>query len=173
MGPVVFQPHQGDTVLGRRQGSLQVGERLLETTLINDTITSLVYQRQGQTPARSPGKVLETLTQRRIPQDLALSKFTSPHWPSGSCPCSKPNVPTSYHCLGQAFQRRLQRRVDSPSPLLLKDGDATPQPTRTLGKITGTSEKHRSSRWETPKNAQVPFPPPFQPRDCSRLPHSL
>lgn len=63
MGPVVFQPHQGDTVLGRRQGSLQVGERLLETTLINDTITSLVYQRQGQTPARSPGKVLETLTQ--------------------------------------------------------------------------------------------------------------
>lgn len=172
MGPVVFQPHQGDSVLGRRQGSLQVGERLLETTLTIDTFTSFAY-RQGQTPARSPGKVLETLTQRRIPQDLALSKFMSPHWPLGSCPCSKPKIPTTYHCLGRAFQQRLQHRVDSPSPLLLKDGDATPQPTRTLGKITGTSEKHRSSQQETPKNAQVPFPPPFQPRDCSCLPQSL
>lgn len=59
---MVFQHHQVDPVLGRNQGSLQVGERLLETTLINDTFTSLVYQRQGQMPARLPGKVLETLS---------------------------------------------------------------------------------------------------------------
>lgn len=47
MGPLVFQPYQGDSVLGRRQGVLQVGERLLETTLIKDTFTSLVLPEAG------------------------------------------------------------------------------------------------------------------------------
>lgn len=166
MGLVVFQPYQGDSVPARRKGLLQVGERLLETTLINDTFTSLVLPEAG-TPACSPGKVLETLTQQRIPQDLAPSKFTSPHWPLGSCPYS--NNPTSYHCLGWEYAAQAGQSFS----LLLKDGDATPQPTQTLGKIAGTSEKHKNSGWETPKNAQVPFPPPLQPRHCSCLPHSL
>lgn len=44
---MVFQPYQGDSVLGRTQGLLQVGERLLETTLIKDTFSRLVLPEAG------------------------------------------------------------------------------------------------------------------------------
>lgn len=101
---------------------------------------------------------METLTQR-IPQDLAQSKFTSSHWPLGSYSCSKPNIPYQLPLLGTGTSTEYSAQARHSFPLLLKDGNATPQPTTTLGKITGTSEKHMSSGWETTENAQVPFQP--------------
>lgn len=171
MGPVVFQPYQGDSVPGRRQGSLQVGERLLETTLINDTFTSLVL----------PGAGTDSCPFTR-------EGVGNPHTaedPAG--PCSKQvyvttlalgllavfQHPYQLPLLGMGTSREYSAQAGQSFPPHLKDGDATAQPTRTLGKIAGTSEKRRSSWWETPKNAQVLFPPRFQPRHCSCLPHSL
>lgn len=155
MGPVVFQPYQGDTLLGRRQGSLQVGERLLETTPINDTFTSLVLPEAGTDFGPFPWEGVGNPHTAEDPAGPCSKQVYITTLALGLLSTFQAQHPYQLPLLGMDTSTEYAEQAGQSFPLLLKDGNATPQPTRTLGKITGTSEKHRSSGWETPKNAQI------------------
>lgn len=125
MGPVVFQPYQGNSVQGRRQGSLQVGERLLGTTLINDTFTRLVLPeaRTGSCPftwegvgnphtAEDPtGPCSEQVYITTLPLGL-LSTFQGQH-------------PYQLPLLVMGISTEHAAQAGHSFPLLLKDRNAT------------------------------------------------
>lgn len=137
-------------MLGGGQGSLGVGEGLLETVIIKHIFASAVYPRQGQAPARSAG---EGIRNPNTAED-----------PAG--PCSNQADITTL-ALGLWAVLRAQRPYHQLLPLgmgtstpgaggqggqsfprLLKDGDATSQPTRP----PGPWGNHRDIRERSPQH---------------------
>ena len=125
-------------MLGGGQGSLGVGDGLLGTMLIKHIFTSTVYQRQGQAPARSAAEGIRNPNTAEDPTGPCSEQVYVTTLALGLSSAVRAQHP--YHHLrplGMGTSTGAGGQGGQSFPSLLKDVDATPQPTRTSGKPPG------------------------------------
>lgn len=169
---MVFQPYQGESVLGRRQGSLQVGERLRETTLIIDTFTSLVLPEAGTDSCPFTWEGVRNPHTAEDPTGPCSEQVYITTLAFGLLSTFQAQHPYQLPLLGMGTSTEHAAQTGQSFPLLLKDGNTTLQPTRTLGKITLGHQKNTAAQGgrlpkmhkSTTISAQTLLLPSSQPR---------
>lgn len=156
---------------GGGQGSLGVGEGLLETMLIKHIFASTVYQRQGQAPARSAGEGIRNPNTAEDPAGPCSEQVYVTTLALGLSSTVEAQCP--YHQLpplGRGTSNGGAGRQGGQSfPPLLKDGDATPHPTRPPGprgnhRDIGEMRPQERMMGDSQKCRSPFFPPSFHPQ---------